>query len=81
MAMENVGEIAGTASSVQGFVSTCGGALLGLVVGQSFNGTVLPLTFGYLILGSIALGVVFATERGRLFRAHHGTVALEAGFH
>ena len=71
MAMENVGEIAGTASSVQGFVSTCGGVLLGLVIGQSFNGTVLPLTLGYFVLGSAALMVVFITERGRLFRAHH----------
>ena len=71
MAMENVGEIAGTASSVQGFVSTCGGVLLGLVIGQSFNGTALPLTLGYLVFGSLALLVVLITERGRLFRAHH----------
>jgi DHA1 family bicyclomycin/chloramphenicol resistance-like MFS transporter len=69
--MENVGEIAGTASSVQGFVSTCCGVLLGLVIGQSFNGTVLPLTLGYFLLGSAALVVVFVTERGKLFRAHH----------
>jgi DHA1 family bicyclomycin/chloramphenicol resistance-like MFS transporter len=81
MAMENVGEIAGTASSVQGFVSTCGGVLLGLVIGQSFNGTVLPLALGYLILGSAALLVVLVTERGKLFRAHHaGPVAGTAHF-
>jgi DHA1 family bicyclomycin/chloramphenicol resistance-like MFS transporter len=72
MAMENVGEIAGTASSVQGFVSTCGGALLGLVIGQSFNGTTLPLALGFLILGLCALVAVLITERGKLFRAHHG---------
>ena len=71
MAMENVGAIAGTASSVQGFVSTCLGVLLGLAIGQAFNGTVLPLTLGYFILGSAALVVVLITERGRLFRAHH----------
>ena len=71
MAMENVGEIAGTASSVQGFISTCCGVLLGLVIGQSFNGTVLPLTLGYFLLGSTALVVVLITERGKLFRAHH----------
>jgi DHA1 family bicyclomycin/chloramphenicol resistance-like MFS transporter len=75
MAMENVGAIAGTASSVQGFISTCGGALLGLIVGQSFNGTALPLTLGYLILGSAALMVVLITERGKLFRAHHSAPA------
>lgn len=72
MAMENVGAIAGTASSVQGFVSTCVGVLLGLVIGQAFNGTVLPLVLGFLVLGLAALVVVFITEGGKLFRAHHG---------
>ncbi len=71
MAMENVGAIAGTASSVQGFLSTCGGVLLGLVIGQSFDGTILPLALGFLLLGLAALVVVLITERGRLFRAHH----------
>ena len=75
MAMENVGEIAGTASSVQGFVSTCSGVILGLVIGQSFNGTVLPLTLGYFGLGLAALLVVLITERGKLFRAHHAAGA------
>ena len=78
MAMENVGEIAGTASSVQGFVSTCCGVLLGLVIGQAFNGTVLPLTFGFFLLGSAALAVVFVTERGMLFRAHHAAPQIGA---
>lgn len=73
MAMENVGEIAGTASSVQGFVSTCGGALLGLLVGQSFNGTVVPMALGFVTLGCGALGIVLITERGTLFRAHHSS--------
>jgi len=81
MAMENVGEIAGTASSVQGFVSTCLGVLLGLVIGQSFNGTVLPLTLGYFLLGLAALLVVFVTERGKLFRAHHGSVEASMAAH
>ncbi|HWI86996.1 MAG TPA: multidrug effflux MFS transporter [Sphingomonas sp.] len=73
MAMENVGEIAGTASSVQGFISTCGGALLGLGVGQAFNGTVVPLAVGFLVLSLCALIVVLITERGKLFRAHHAS--------
>jgi MFS transporter, DHA1 family, multidrug resistance protein len=71
MAMEEVGEIAGTASSVQGFVSTCGGALLGLLVGQSFNGTTVPLSLGFFVLGSAALLIVLVTERGRLFHSHN----------
>ena len=79
MAMENVGEIAGTASSVQGFVSTCCGVLLGLVIGQAFNGTVLPLTVGFFLLGLAALVVVLVTERGKLFRAHHAAPRPELG--
>jgi DHA1 family bicyclomycin/chloramphenicol resistance-like MFS transporter len=44
MAMEPLGDIAGTASSVIGFVSTLGGAILGYVMGQLFDGsTINPL--------------------------------------
>jgi len=71
MAMEPVGHIAGTASSIQGFVSTLGGALIGIVIGQSFDGTTRAVTAGYLIVGLLALVTVLVTERGRLFRAHH----------
>ncbi|MEP9400340.1 multidrug effflux MFS transporter [Sphingomonas sp. VNH70] len=68
MAMENMGRIAGTASSLQGFVSTLGGAVLGALIGQAFDGTTVPLYGGFLVLGLIALFVVFRTEHGRLFR-------------
>lgn len=68
MAMENMGSIAGTASSLQGFVSMLGGAVLGAIIGQSFDGTTVPLYGGFLGLGLIALLVVFRTEHGRLFR-------------
>ncbi len=67
MAMENMGAIAGTASSVQGFVSATGGAAIGVVIGQAFDGTTVPLTLGFLVTGVVALGIVVATERGRLF--------------
>jgi MFS transporter, DHA1 family, multidrug resistance protein len=67
MAMTNMGAIAGTASSVQGFVSVTLGALIGLVVGQAFDGTTAPLALGYAVSAALALGIVFWTERGRLF--------------
>jgi DHA1 family bicyclomycin/chloramphenicol resistance-like MFS transporter len=70
MAMEPLGHIAGTGSSIQGFISTVGGAAIGVVIGQSFNGTTVPVTAGFLILGLLALVTVFVTERGRLFRPH-----------
>lgn len=68
LAMGPLGHVAGTASSVQGFVTTVGGALLGLLVGQQFNGTVVPLTLGFAGYGLLALGVVAYTEKGRLFQ-------------
>jgi DHA1 family bicyclomycin/chloramphenicol resistance-like MFS transporter len=67
IAMEPVGSIAGTASSVFGFVTTVGGALIGFYVGQQFNGTVIPMTLGFVGCGLAALVIVVITERGRLF--------------
>ena len=70
MAIEPLGAIAGTASSVIGVYTSLSGALLGLFVGQAFDGTVIPLGTGFLLLGVLALLVVLWTERGRLFRPH-----------
>jgi DHA1 family bicyclomycin/chloramphenicol resistance-like MFS transporter len=72
MAMEPLGHIAGTASSVQGFVTTVGGALIGFMIGQQFNGTTVPLMLGFAICGILALAMVLVAEGGRLFRPHHG---------
>ena len=67
LAMQPLGHVAGTASSVQGTVGTIGGALLGLAVGQSFNGTLVPMVGAFAAFGAIALLILLATERGRLF--------------
>lgn len=71
MAMETMGHIAGTAASIQGFVSTIAGSLLGFAVGQQFDGTTVPMAAGFTLFGLIALGCVLFAERGRLFRSHH----------
>ena len=71
MAMEAQGDIAGTASSVIGAYTTIAGALLGMLVSQSFDGTVTPMALGFLLLGIAALAVVLWTEKGRLFRPHN----------
>ncbi|WP_375380189.1 multidrug effflux MFS transporter [uncultured Sphingomonas sp.] len=67
MAMERMGAIAGTASSVQGFLSVTTGAVVGASIGQAFDGSVVPLTGGFLAAGLVALIMVAVTERGRLF--------------
>ncbi|WP_244287967.1 multidrug effflux MFS transporter [Labrenzia sp. 011] len=69
MAMEPLGAIAGTASSVIGFVSTLGGALLGYIMGQLFDGTTLPLGLAYTVYGLCAIGCILYAEGGRMFHA------------
>jgi DHA1 family bicyclomycin/chloramphenicol resistance-like MFS transporter len=78
MAMEPMGHIAGTASSVQGFISTTLGASLGFLIGQQFNGSATPMTVGFLALGLAALGFVLFAERGRLFKARNRAPVLAA---
>jgi DHA1 family bicyclomycin/chloramphenicol resistance-like MFS transporter len=46
LAMQPLGRIAGTASSVQGAIGTIGGALIGAAIGQAFDGTVVPFLIG-----------------------------------
>jgi DHA1 family bicyclomycin/chloramphenicol resistance-like MFS transporter len=66
LAMTNMGHLAGTASSVQGVISTVGGALIGLVIGRAFDGTVVPYVAGLTLTACAALVIVAVTERGRL---------------
>lgn len=68
IAMHPMGAIAGTASSVIGAVQLAVGALLGAVLDRMFDGTILPLAFGFLGYGVIAMLLVLWAEGGRLFR-------------
>ncbi len=68
MAMEPVGHIAGTASSVQGFITSVGAVLVGTAIGQSYNGTTFPLAIGYLAIGVAVLGIIWVVEGGALFQ-------------
>jgi DHA1 family bicyclomycin/chloramphenicol resistance-like MFS transporter len=74
LAMQPLGHVAGTASSVQGTIGTIVGAFVGLFIGQSFDGTVIPLVTGFLGAGLAGLLVVALTERGRLFGTDDPTV-------
>ncbi|MFC4626000.1 multidrug effflux MFS transporter [Daeguia caeni] len=71
LAMEPLGAIAGTASSVLGFTQTIIGASLGAVIGQAFDGTTTPVACGYFVLGIISLGFVLIAEGGKLFRVQN----------
>ena len=71
MAMEPVGHIAGTASSIQGFITSIGAVIVGSIIGQAYNGTTYPLAIGYLAIGMVVLAIVYFTEGRRLFQARH----------
>jgi DHA1 family bicyclomycin/chloramphenicol resistance-like MFS transporter len=74
LAMEPLGHVAGTASSVLGFTQTCGGGIIGTVIGQAFDGTVMPLAAGFCGVSIVALLMVIIAERGRLFLPHNAPV-------
>jgi DHA1 family bicyclomycin/chloramphenicol resistance-like MFS transporter len=44
-----------------------GGGVIGALIGQAFDGTVLPIALGYVGLSAVALVLVLIAERGRLF--------------
>jgi DHA1 family bicyclomycin/chloramphenicol resistance-like MFS transporter len=79
MAMEPVGSVAGVGASLQGFISTSGGAILGALIGRQFDGSTLPLAGGALCSGLAALVLVLLAEKGRLFRHHHAAADSATG--
>lgn len=70
LAMEPLGHVAGTASSVLGFMGTAGGGLIGALVGQAFDGTTTPLAAGFLGVSVVSLIFVTIAEKGKLFQPH-----------
>jgi MFS transporter, DHA1 family, multidrug resistance protein len=73
MAMEPMGAVAGIAASVQGFISTFAGALLGAFIGRMYNGSTVPLATGAVVCGLVSLGFVLFAEHGHLFKARHAS--------
>ena len=68
IAMTPMGAVAGTAASVIGATQVAVGALLGSVLDRAFDGTVMPLSLGFLGYGLLALALMLWAEGGRLFR-------------
>jgi DHA1 family bicyclomycin/chloramphenicol resistance-like MFS transporter len=75
MAMEPQGHIAGTASSLYGTITTLLGIGIGTVIGQDYDGTLLPFATGFFLCALASLATVAATEKGRLFRPHHAPLS------
>ena len=75
LAMEPQGRIAGTASSLYGSITTLLGIGIGTVIGQDYDGTLLPFAVGFFFCALAALAVVLVVEKGRLFKPHGASKA------
>lgn len=64
MAMEPMGHMAGLAAGFIGAGSSLISILLGSVVGQLFNGTLMPLATGFLVLSIASYALMEWTEKG-----------------
>lgn len=62
LALGPMGHIAGIASAITGSFSSVVSTLLGAVIGQMYNGTLLPLICGFLVLGMISLLIMLQAE-------------------
>ncbi|HYD23767.1 MAG TPA: multidrug effflux MFS transporter [Croceibacterium sp.] len=68
IAMQPFSAIAGAASSIQMFFRMFGAAVVGLVIGQAYDGSARPFAHALLICSVSALLLVSFSEKGRLFR-------------
>lgn len=68
IALQPFARIAGSAASAMSSIRLVGGAALGTLVGQAYDGTARPLTLALLGIGVSVLLLVLFSERGRLFR-------------
>ncbi|MDD9332342.1 MAG: Bcr/CflA family drug resistance efflux transporter, partial [Bartonella sp.] len=67
LALEPLGKIAGTASSVSGFLQTSIGTGLGFFIAQCFDETTIPNSAGFFFLSLTAILLVLWAERGCFF--------------
>lgn len=64
LAMEPMGHIAGMAASVTGSIQTLLSLSIGYVIGQLFNGTVIPMVAAFFVLSVMSLVLVVFFDRG-----------------
>lgn len=62
LAMEPMGEVAGTASALMGFITTLISGMGGAIVGQLYDGSAVPLVTAFTLLPALAIAAVLAAE-------------------
>jgi DHA1 family bicyclomycin/chloramphenicol resistance-like MFS transporter len=65
LAMQPLGHIAGIGAAIVGSFSTFTSVPLGTLIGQSYNGTVLPLIAGLAVLSALSLIIIRWVEAAR----------------
>lgn len=62
MAMEPLGHIAGIGSAMVGSISTFVAVAIGTVIGLRYDGTILPIIYGFAISGGLSLILIFSID-------------------
>ncbi|MBL0848993.1 MAG: Bcr/CflA family efflux MFS transporter [Candidatus Liberibacter ctenarytainae] len=68
ISIEPFAHLAGTASSVFGFINTVISTGIGIVIGQAFDGTTYPLTIGFFVIAVFCFIAIFIAEKGKMFQ-------------
>lgn len=66
LAMEPMGHIAGMASALVGAISTMFGVLIAIPIGLAFDGTPLPLIFGFAISAGMSFLLMLSNPKSRV---------------
>lgn len=68
IALQPFARTAGSAASLHVFIRMVAGSLIGITIGQAYDGTARPLAISLLLCGILSLVLVLHSERGKLFR-------------
>lgn len=71
IALQPFERTAGSANSMHAFLRMVIGSVIGIVVGQAYDGTAHPLALALLMSGILSLLLVLFSEKGKLFRRLH----------
>jgi MFS transporter, DHA1 family, multidrug resistance protein len=69
LAMEPMGHIAGTAAAIIAAIANVISLTVGTLVGQLYNGTLVPVALGFASLGGTALWLVWRAEQHKPLQA------------
>lgn len=64
LAMEPMGHVAGIASAIIGASSSVISMALGTIIGQLYQNSLVPIVSGFLVLGTVVLGLLFIAAQG-----------------